>query len=82
MLLNGNSTRLLKPKHLRKIPKGEKKCECCLVGKMKESFYKKTDSCKGTKARRLYADLLEIKLLSCKDYRYFLIIIDNASRRC
>jgi hypothetical protein len=82
MLLNGNSTRLLKPKHLRKIPKGEKKCECCLAGKMKESFYKKTDSRIGTKARRLYADLLGIKPLSCRDYRYFLIVIDDASRRC
>jgi hypothetical protein len=82
MLLNGNSTRLLKPKHLRKIPKGEKKYKCCLAGKIKESFYKKTDSRIGIKARRLYTDLLGIKPLSCKDYRYFLVVIDDASRRC
>jgi hypothetical protein len=56
--------------------------KCCLAGKIKESFYKKTDSRIGTKARRLYADLLGIKPLSCRDYRYFLIVIDNASRRC
>ena len=82
MLLNSNSTRLLKSKHLRKIPKGEKKCKCYLARKIKESFYKKTDSRIRTKARRLYTDLLGIKPLSCKDYRHFLIVIDNASRRC
>ena len=82
MLLNSNSTRLLKPKHLRKIPKGEKKYECCLAGKIKESFHKKTDSRIETKAKRLYADLLRITPLSYRDYRYFLIVIDNASRRC
>ncbi len=82
MLLNSNSTKLLKPKHLRKIPKGEKKYECCLAGKIKKSFYKKTDSRIRTKARRLYIDLLGIKPLSYRDYRYFLIVIDDASRRC
>ena len=82
MLLNGNSTRLLKPKHPRKIPKVEKKYKCYLARKIKESFYKKTDSRIGTKARRLYADLLEIKPLSYRDYRYFLIVINDASRRC
>ena len=82
ILLNGNSTSLQKPRNIRKILKGEKKCECCLAGKMKESFHKKTDSRIGTKARRLHADLSGRKPLSCRDYRYFLVVIDDASRRC
>ena len=70
------------PKNKRILPKGEKTCECCLAGKQKESYHKKTDSRTGTKVRRLHADLSGIQPHSTRGHRYFLVVVDDASRRC
>ena len=56
-MLDGNSIGLIKPKDKRKLLHGEKLCEPCLAGKMKELFNKKTDKREGKRVKRLYADL-------------------------
>jgi hypothetical protein len=79
-LLDGNSIGLVKPKGMRRLPKGEKLCEPCLVGKMKESFNKKTDKREGKRVRRLYVDLSRYYLVLVRGFRYFLVVSCDASR--
>jgi len=79
-LLDGNSIGLIKPKDKRKQPKGEKLCEPCLAGKMKESFNKKTDKREGRRVRRLHADLSGYYLAFVRGFRYFLVVSCDASR--
>ena len=79
-LLDGNSIGLVKPKAKRRLPKGEKLCEPCLAGKMKESFNKKTDKREGRKVRRLHADLSGYHSASVRGFRYFLVVSCDASR--
>ena len=62
------------------IPTGEKACEPCLAGKMKESFVKKTDQRKTQKLRRIHADISGIKATSIRGFKYFLPVIDDATR--
>ena len=64
----------------RVIFKGEHACEACLAGKMKESFTKKTDSRAEIKLRRLHADISGILPPSLRQYRYFLLVVDDATR--
>ena len=56
-MLKGNSVGLIKLKDKRRLLYGEKLCEPCLAGKIKESFNKKTDKREGKRVRRLHADL-------------------------
>ena len=70
---------------LQKIPPGSQPagntaCKYCLASRMKESFRSKTDNRFKTKLRRLHADLSGIKETSIQGYRYFLIIVDDATR--
>jgi hypothetical protein len=64
------------------IPKtvGRRACECCLAGKMKELFNKKTDSRQCQRIRKLYADTSSILPTSIRGYRYFLLVICDATR--
>lgn len=64
----------------RVILKGEHACEACLAGKMKESFTKKTDSRAEVKLRRVHADISGILPPSLWQYRYFLLVVDDATR--
>jgi hypothetical protein len=59
---------------------GRRACECCLAGKMKESFNKKTDSRQCQRIRKLYADTSGILPISIRGYRYFLLVICDATR--
>ena len=79
-MLDSNFISLIKPKDKRKQLKGEKLCEPCLAGKMKELFNKKTDKREGKRVRRLHADLSGYHLASIQGFRYFLVISCDASR--
>ncbi len=68
------------PKAKRKLLKGERACDACLAGKMKESFNKKTDKRQGKKVQRLHADLSGIHSKSVRGYRYYLVVSYDASR--
>jgi hypothetical protein len=61
-LLKGNFISLIKLKDKRRLLYGEKLYKPCLVGKMKESFNKKTNKREGKRVRRLYADLFKYYL--------------------
>ena len=47
---------------------------------MKESFNKVTDSRLSVAGRRVHCDLSGIRGLSIKGYRYWLLVIDDATR--
>ena len=47
---------------------------------MKESFVKKTDQRKAQKLRRVHADISGIKATSIRGFKYFLLVIDDATR--
>ena len=66
----------------RMIHKGEKSCESCLAGRMKEHFTKKTDTRANTPLRRLHADISGIQCQSIRGYRYYLVVVDDATRVC
>lgn len=61
-------------------PVGEQACKACLAGKMREHFVKSTDSRSTTPIRRLHTDLSGIKATSYRGYRYFLLVVDDATR--
>lgn len=63
-------------------PKGEKNCEACSAGRMKEHFNKKTDRRTEEPIRRLHADISGILPVSIRGYRYFLLVVDDATRTC
>jgi hypothetical protein len=79
-LLEGNSVGLIKPKDKRRLSHGEKLCELCLASKIKESFNKKTNKREGKRVKRLYADLSRYYLASVRGFRYFLVVLCDASR--
>jgi len=66
----------------RIVTVGRRACECCLAGKLKESFSKTTDSRRQQRGRRLHGDSSGILPISIRNYRYFLLVIDDASRAC
>ncbi|KAI0999284.1 hypothetical protein K3495_g8913 [Podosphaera aphanis] len=59
---------------------GEKQCESCLAGRMKERFNKKTDTREHIRGRRLHADISGIQGVPVKGFKYFLVVVDDASR--
>jgi hypothetical protein len=79
-LLEGNSIGLIKPKDKRRLPHSKKLYEPCLASKMKESFNKKTDKREGRRVKRLYADLSGYYLAFIRGFRYFLVVLCDASR--
>ena len=64
----------------RIIYKGEKSCEACLAGRIKEHFTKKTDTKANTLLRKLYADISGIQCQLIKGYKYYLVVINDATR--
>jgi len=60
--------------------KGEKLYKPRLVSKMKKSFNKKTNKREGKQVKRLYANLFRYYLALVQSFRYFLVILCNASR--
>ncbi|KAK6586848.1 hypothetical protein PZA11_000138 [Diplocarpon coronariae] len=62
--------------------KGERNCESCLAGRMKEQFNKKTDTRIDKICRRLYADISGTLPPLIRGYRYFLLVVDDACRCC
>jgi hypothetical protein len=62
------------------VQPGDEACEACLAGKMKESFNKTTDNRSDIKLRRLHADISGILPASFRGYRYFLLVVDDATR--
>jgi hypothetical protein len=59
---------------------GKHDCKPCSAGKMKESFVKKTDVRETVKGRKLHCDISGIREVSIRGYRYFLLLIDDATR--
>ena len=79
-LLKGNFVSLIKLKDKRRLLYSKKLYKLCLVGKMKELFNKKTDKREGRRVRRLYADLSKYYLASIRGFKYFLVVLCDASR--
>jgi hypothetical protein len=79
-LLEGNSISLIKPKDKRRLLYSKKLYKPCLAGKMKESFNKKTNKREGKRVRRLHADLFRYYLAFVQGFRYFLVVLYDASR--
>jgi hypothetical protein len=79
-LLKGNFIGLIKLKDKRRLPHSKKLYKPCLAGKMKESFNKKTDKREGKRVRRLYADLSRYYLAFIRGFKYFLVVLCDASR--
>ena len=79
-LLEGNFVGLIKLKDKRRLLYGEKLCEPCFAGKIKELFNKKTNKREGKRVKRLYADLSGYYLASIRGFRYFLVVSCNTSR--
>ena len=79
-LLEGNSVSLIKLKDKRRLLYSKKLYKLCLAGKIKELFNKKTNKREGKKVKRLYADLFRYYLAFIRGFRYFLVVLCNASR--
>jgi hypothetical protein len=79
-LLDSNFISLIKLKDKRRLPHSKKLYKPCLAGKMKESFNKKTNKREGKRVKRLYADLFRYYLAFVQGFRYFLVVLCNASR--
>jgi GAG-pre-integrase domain len=67
---------------VRRRTVGRRACRPCLAGKLKESFSKKSDSRRTQKGHRLHADCSGILPESIRGFRYFLLVIDDATRCC
>jgi hypothetical protein len=65
---------------LKSKPFGDHACEGCLAGKIKESFSKQTNSRTNERIRKLHCDILGIRLTSFWGYKYYLLVIDDATR--
>jgi hypothetical protein len=79
-LLEGNFVSLIKLKDKRKLLYSKKLYKLCLAGKIKELFNKKTNKREGKRVRRLYADLFRYYLAFIQGFRYFLVVLCDASR--
>ena len=79
-MLDSNSISLIKPKDKRRLLYGEKLCEPCFAGKIKELFNKKTNKREGKRVRRLHADLSGYYLAFIRGFRYFLVVSCDVSR--
>ena len=55
-------------------------CEACLAGRQKESFNKKTDNRSTVKLGRLYCNISGIQDVSIRGYKYYLLVVDDATR--
>jgi hypothetical protein len=79
-LLEGNFVGLIKLKDKRRLLYSKKLYKPCLASKIKELFNKKTNKREGKRVRRLYADLFGYYLAFIRGFRYFLVVLCNASQ--
>jgi hypothetical protein len=79
LLNTATGVNFTKPKASERLP-GKDACEACLAGGMKESFNKTTDNRTDIKIRRLHVDLSGVKATSVRGYKYFLLVVDDATR--
>jgi hypothetical protein len=79
-LLEGNFISLIKLKDKRRLLYSKKLYKPCLAGKIKELFNKKIDKREGKRVRRLYANLFKYYLAFVRGFRYFLVVLCDASR--
>ncbi|KAI0996190.1 hypothetical protein K3495_g11988, partial [Podosphaera aphanis] len=82
ILLKSGNTGLKIPLKKQSIPIGDRSCDACLAGKMKEHFNKKTDKREINPLRRVHCDIFGIQLISVRGLRYYLLIVDDATRMC
>jgi hypothetical protein len=79
-LLKGNFISLIKLKDKRRLLYSKKLYKLYLASKIKESFNKKTNKREGKRVRRLYADLFKYYLAFVRGFKYFLVVLCDASR--
>ena len=61
-------------------PASRQACTSCLAGKLKESFNKHTDTRRPKPGARIHSDTSGILPQSVQGFRYFLLVIDDATR--
>ena len=74
----GNSTGLSFRKPTLTV--GDRSCKACAAGRFKTSYSRQTESREATRGRRLHADISGLLPCSIRGYRYYLIVLDDASR--
>jgi hypothetical protein len=57
---------------------GDKACKGCLIGKIKESFNKKTNSRTTQHIYKVYVNISRIYITTFRGYKYYLLVIDDA----
>ena len=77
-LLDNISYKLKEIKILRQL-KGKNSYKVYIVGRIKEYFFKKLDKRTDILIRRLYTNILGILLKSIRSYKYFLLVVDDAT---
>ncbi|KAI0991733.1 hypothetical protein K3495_g16454, partial [Podosphaera aphanis] len=82
IVLKNGDTGITIPKFKRAVPLGESNCESCSAGRLREHFNKKTDNRCVSKLRRVHCDISGIQASSVRGYRYFLLVVDDATRYC
>ena len=68
-ILKAGNTGFNVPLSKRPVPLGERSCEACLAGRMKEHFNKRTDKRETRKLRRVHCDISGIQAPSVRGYR-------------
>lgn len=61
-------------------PVGKHACEICSQGKIKQAYNKTTSSGIAIRLRKLHCDISGIKEPSVRGFRYYLIVVDDATR--
>jgi hypothetical protein len=79
-LLDSNSINLIKLKSKQRLLKGEKLYKLYFASKIKELFNKNTNKRESKQVRRLYANLSEYYLALVCSFRYFLVVLCDASK--
>lgn len=81
-VLKNGDTGITPPITKRAALLGETSCESCSAGRLGEHFNKRTDNRSTVKLRRVHCDISGIQALSVRGYRYFLFVVDDATRYC
>ena len=77
-MLDNISYKLKEIKTLRQL-KGKNSYKVYIVKRIKEYFSKKLDRRTDILIQRLYTNILGILLKSIYNYKYFLLVVDNAT---
>ncbi|KAI1000860.1 hypothetical protein K3495_g7339 [Podosphaera aphanis] len=81
-VLKNGDTGITSPSNKRRVPLGERSCESCSAGRLREHFNKRTDNRCEAKLRRVHCDISGIQAVTVRGYRYFLMVVDDATRYC